>query len=64
MITRDIRDARNRLLKQSKLLKIKLQSSKSFYQFIKVQKEQDEIYKKWRFYDGIIKAFDGGVNNV
>ena len=58
MITREIRNKRNELLMESKLLKIKLQDSPTFYQFLKIQKEQNEIYKRWKFYDGVIKAFD------
>jgi len=66
MINRDIRDKRNKLLNQSKLLKVKMQDSQNFYQFIKTQKIQEKVYKQWKFYDGIIKAFDNlrGVTNV
>jgi len=66
MINRNIRDKRNKLLNQSKLLKVKMQDSQNFYQFIKTQKIQDKVYKQWKFYDGIIKALDNmrGVTNV
>lgn len=55
---REIRDKRHKLLLRSRELKDakfneKLQKGNEVSRLIK---DQEEVYKKWAFYDGIIKA--------
>lgn len=55
---REIRDKRHKLLLRSKALKEakfneKLQKGDEVSKLIK---DQEEVYKKWAFFDGIIKA--------
>ena len=57
MIKREIRDKRNKLRGES----IRLRENAPLVKFNKTQsmrKEQNEIYKKWEFYDKLIKAYE------
>jgi hypothetical protein len=57
MIKREIRDKRNKLREES----IRLRENAPLVKFNKTQsmrKEQNEIYKKWEFYDKLIKAYE------
>lgn len=54
----EIRNKRNKLLKESKLLRLKMQNAKSVCQFLEIRDLQTNVYNKWKFYDGLIKAFD------
>ena len=58
MIKREVRDKRIRYYKSSKRLR-ELSApcgEESSKQINKIRKSQNELYMKWRFYDGFIKA--------
>lgn len=60
----EIRNKRNRLLNESKLLRTKMQNAKNVYHFLEIRELQTKVYNKWKFYDNIIKAFDVVGGNV
>ena len=55
---RDVRDKRKKYLKDSMRLKELTApcGQENYDQIMKMRKAQKELYEKWRFYDGIIKA--------
>lgn len=54
---REVRDKRHKLQNQWGLLRgLALDSDKN--DGAKLRKEEDKVYKKWQFYDGIIKAME------
>jgi hypothetical protein len=54
---REIRDKRHKLQHQwGELRGLALDSDKC--NGMKLRKEEDKVYKKWQFYDGIIKAME------
>ena len=54
---RDISDKRNELRNKSIALDgLKLDKNLKYETAIKIAGEQNEVYKKWEFYDNFIKA--------
>ena len=54
---RDISDKRNELRNKSIALDgLKLDKNLKYETSIKIAGEQNEVYKKWEFYDNFIKA--------
>lgn len=50
---------RNNLLRQSKVLQaILIDGNLQFDKYYKVKMEQEDAYKRWLFYDRMIKAFN------
>ena len=50
---------RNDLLRRSKTLQsILLDSDLQFYRYYKLKMDQDKYYKKWLFYDKLIKLLN------
>lgn len=55
---KEIREERNRLCKQSKLLREKAFDAKSFDVSMKIRENQNQVYNKWKFYDNMIKTME------
>ena len=69
MISKDIREKRRNLQLEWGFLRMYangFDKSSKWDEVIKAREREDMIYNKWKFYDGLIKAFDDirGVNNV
>lgn len=64
MITRSARDKRNELRKKCINLRNSARVDKSWDKIIELRSLEDTLYKVYKFYDGIIKAFDkiGGLS--
>ncbi len=64
MITRSARDKRNELRKKCINLRNSARVAKSWDKIIELRSLEDTLYKVYKFYDGIIKAFDkiGGLS--
>lgn len=54
---REIREKRHKLYQDSVRLRDCSNEGKGEHTF-KIREKQDEVYKKWKFYDEIIKAND------
>lgn len=60
----EIRKERNKLLKNSKRLRTLSKCVDNYSKSKQIEKEQEETYKKWLFYDEFIKANDKIKNNL
>lgn len=58
MLSRDIRDKRNQLYDMSRNLQILALYEKQYEKGRKLKEEQNKTYKKWKFFDGYIKALE------
>jgi hypothetical protein len=57
-VSREIRKRRNYLLLKSKDLRKRANNCKHIKKSIELRALQTDTYNLWKFYDGIIKAFD------
>lgn len=57
-MNRKVRDRRNTLHKTWVELRARANSSRSIEKGIALRMKEDKVYKLWKFYDEIIKAFD------
>ena len=55
---REIRDKRNELLIKAKVLKDMSFEKNTYEKSRAIQDKQDEVYKKWEFYNNFIKAVE------
>lgn len=55
---REVREKRNKLLINSKGLAESLLDCNEKEKVIVLQEQQDRAYKKWKFYDKVIKAME------
>lgn len=58
MITRDVRDKRNKLRLEWRNLQEKANCSKTFEEAVDLRIREDKVYKKWMFYDKFIKEME------
>lgn len=58
MIDKLIRDKREELRKKSSSLQNLYLESDNSSKFLELRKNQDETYKKWKFYDNFIKTME------
>ena len=58
MIDKSIRHKRKELREKSLSLQALYLESENSSKFIELRKNQDEIYKKWQFYDNLIKHME------
>ena len=58
MITKSARDKRNNLRKQCFNLRDSARVTKNWEKIIELRSLEETLYKLYKFYDGIIKAFD------
>lgn len=56
MGNKNLRDERYKILRQSTLLQQAVINEDNKGKAFKIKKKQNEVYKKWKFYDGFIKA--------
>lgn len=57
---REIREKRKKIYLESKRLREIAYLGSTFEKAEEIRKEQDDLYKKSKFYDGIIKAMEKG----
>ena len=55
---RDVREKKERLYKESVLLRFEASNTGNYDKSIELRKRQDKLYKKWLFYSNIIKQMD------
>ena len=55
---RDVREKKERLYKESLLLRLEASNTGDYDKSIELRKKQDKLYKKWLFYSNIIKQMD------
>lgn len=57
-MSREVRDYRDKLRKKWYGLRESANCSQSIEIGVKLREQEDKVYKLWKFYDGLIKAFD------
>jgi len=57
-MSKQLRDERYKIYKQSKALQQAAIDEDNKYKSYQIKQRQNEIYKKWQFYDRFIKAQD------
>lgn len=55
-MNRCIRDKREKLRRESTLLRESASDNKTIEESLKIREKQNSVYNKWKFYDSIIKA--------
>lgn len=55
---RDVREKKERLYKESVLLRLEASNTGDYNKSMELRKRQDKLYKKWLFYSNIIKRMD------
>ena len=58
MLNKSIKEKRNKLSKDSKDLILSALYEPSYNKFKKIRKKQKNCYKKYKFYDNFIKAYE------
>lgn len=57
-MSKQLRDERYKIYKQSKALQQAAIDEDNKYKSYQIKQKQNEVYKKWQFYDRFIKAQD------
>lgn len=55
---RDIREKKERLYKESLLLRLEASNTGDYDKSMELRKRQDKLYKKWLFYCNVITEMD------
>ena len=58
MLSREIRNKRNQLYDMSRNLQILALYEKTYEKGRKLKEEQNKVYKRWKFFDGLIKQME------
>ena len=58
MLSREIRNKRNQLYDMSHNLQILALYEKNYEKGRKLKEEQNKVYKRWKFFDGLIKQME------
>lgn len=56
MSTKNLRDERYKIYKESKILQQAAIDADNKHRSYQIKQKQNEVYKKWCFYDSFIKA--------
>lgn len=55
---RDVREKKERLYKESLLLRLEASNTGNYDKSMELRKKQDKLYKKWLFYRNVITEMD------